>query len=191
MAKTDAKLNISQEILTKLSSGKAELWLAVHADGSDNRINGDEIIEAAGYHASFGIISAIFQGIRKAFRNRGKTGADLAAEKEAARINQTCVVLNLTLRDYLAAARDGAPDEESLDDLIGALRETETYARAGKMQVPGAEELTEICARVAEYTVAVTGQPVPQKAADLPTADQFAFLLDLLTRQKQWFGGNS
>lgn len=45
----NARLNISPEIIRKLSSGKRELWSAACPDGSDNRINGETVTEAATY----------------------------------------------------------------------------------------------------------------------------------------------
>ena len=73
MANIGAKLQISPEIIQKLSSGKGGLWVAAHQDGSDNRINGEAIMDAAACSTFLGILTGIFQGLKKAFRNRGKT----------------------------------------------------------------------------------------------------------------------
>ena len=95
-------LEISPEIISKLSSGDSKLWLAAHEDGSDNRIDGDAILNISSkYGEEFGVISAVFQGIRKRFRNRNKTWQDLEVEKEAYRINKTCGALEQMLLEYL------------------------------------------------------------------------------------------
>ena len=189
MANIDVKLNIASEILTKLGAGTSGLWTAAHYDGSDNRIDENAILEDASYDISLGIFSAVFQGIRKAFRNRGKTKEDLLAEKEAAGINKTCAAFDLMLLDYLRETQSGTLEEESLDDLLGTIQEMETYARSGKLKVPGQKELAAIHQGIAEFTAALTGAPAqPALAADAPAAEQFARIRELLTRQKQWLG---
>jgi hypothetical protein len=179
MATFDVKLNLAPEIIGRLQAGG--LWRAAHDDGSGNRINGDEIMDAASVHVSLGIMAALAEGIKKAFRNRGKTKDDFAAEKEAARINTTCGAFESLLRDYLLAARKGAVDVEDLGDLIDALEHMEGCDRAGKLQPVGREELAAIGQSVAAYTAALTGE-----TASTADADAFRFLREQLTRQKKW-----
>ena len=90
MIPVGVKLEINPEIIQKLSSGKEKLWLAAHADGSDNRINENAIADATDFGVEVTAATALFQWARKLFRNRNKTQEDLAEEKEAARINRTC-----------------------------------------------------------------------------------------------------
>ena len=89
MAHTDARLEISPEIIEKFSPSGGKICFAGHNDGSDNRIDGDAILDTAGYSAALASLQAGFMWLRKKFRNRGKTKEDFAAEKEAAEINQT------------------------------------------------------------------------------------------------------
>ncbi len=103
----NTKLGIDPEIMEKLSVGEGKLWCAAHADGSDNRIDGEAILEASTFGADIGLLEAGVQWIRKLFRNRGKTREDLAAEKEAAGINLTCGSLEQMLLDYFRAAKKG------------------------------------------------------------------------------------
>ena len=176
-----AQMKVNPEIITKLSATTAPLWAATHDDGSGNRINSNEIIDAATVHISMGIIAGLFEGIKKAFRNRGKTKDDFAAEKEAAKINTACVSSELMLRDYLRAAATGDLDQETLDDAIDSLNEIQGYEQAGKLNVLGKKELNEICQCVAAYTSALTGA----KAADVPSAGQFRFIRDQLIKQRE------
>ena len=111
MAEIGVKLSINPEIISRLSAGNCGYWRAAHGDGSDNRINGEAIMDAAAVETSIGILTAMFQGLKKAFKNRGKTQEDLAAEKEAKQINVTCDALEVMLRDYLRAAQSGVIQE--------------------------------------------------------------------------------
>ena len=182
-------LEISPEIISKLSSGDSKLWLAAHEDGSDNRIDGEAILNTSSkYGEWFGVISAAFQGIRKLFRNRNKTWQDLEAEKEAYRINKTCGALEEMLLEYLQAAREGtAADQESLDELIDTLEEIHGYYQSGKLVVPGEKELSEIRKSIGEYTAAITGDHPVQSAQDgqKANADEFVLIRELLLKQKQ------
>ena len=187
MAKTGVKLSIHPEILGKLSSGKRELWHAAHNDGSDNRINGEAVMETASYSTTLGIFSAIFQGIRKAFRNRGKTEDDFVAEKEAREINQTCDALDLMLRDYLKETQEGILAEETMDDVMDTLKDAEVYARAGKLTISGKKEAADILGSIGDFTAALIGETAgkPFDSSALQS-NPFSQILDLLSRQKEW-----
>ena len=178
------RLEINQEIIRKLSSKKAGLWTAAHDDGSANRINENAVIEAAGYSTTLGILSAVFQGLRKKFRNRGKTKEDLEAEKEAAEINRASGALEQMLLDYLRAAQEGSVDEESLDELIKTLEEIMDCKQSGKLIVPGKKELAEICESIVKYTEAMTGSKPLQPIQ----ADEFSLIRDQLIAQRKWIG---
>ena len=186
MANVGVKLETNPEIIRKLSSAKGGLWTAAHDDGSKNRINEEAIMDAATVGMTAGILTAIFQGIRKAFRNRGKTKEDLAAEKEAKNVNMTCGALEVMLLDYFRTTQEGTLDEETLDDLIGTLNEMQQYAQAGKLKVPGEKELSEICRSIAGYTAALSGREQPQTVKAFCTQDAFGFIRDQLVRQKEW-----
>ena len=182
-------LEISPEIISKLSSEDNKLWLAAHEDGSDNRINGEAILNTSSkYGEWFGVISAVFQGIRKLFRNRNKTWRDLEAEKEAYRINKTCGALEQMLLEYIQAAREGtAADQESLDELIDTLDEIHGYYQSGKLVVPGEKELSEIRKSIEEYTAEITSDRPVRAAQDgqKANADEFVLIRELLLKQKQ------
>ncbi len=185
--KTGGKLRIDPEVISKLGSGDSCFCFAVHGDGSENRINGEAIVEATVLEPSLGIVTAVFQGIRKAFRNRGKTKEDLAAEKEAAKINKTCGALNLQLLDYIRAAQEGGIEEDDLDTLIDTFRETEEYSRSGKLKVTDEKNLAALCKSIVSYTAAVTGGPAADdQDAEMPVADMFCLIREQLTRQKKW-----
>ena len=178
MMQEGMKLVIDPEILRKLKGEETHLWRAAHEDGTDNRIDGDAVLEAAGYHEIFGILAAGIMWVRKKFRNRGKTKDDFAAEKEAAKINRTCGALEEMLLEYLRAAQEGRTDPELLEELTDTLREMSGYEKAGKLVVPGRKELTEICRSIAEYTGAA-------ESAAAPAADEFARIRELVERQKE------
>ena len=188
MAQTGARLTVQPEIISKLSSESGKLWSAAHGDGSENRINGDVILEAGSYAASFGILAAVLMWIRKKFRNRGKTKEDFAEEKEAAKINRTSAALEEMLREYLLAAQEGNTDQELLDELTDTLEEMHRCAQAGKLLVPGQRELSEIRRSIAEYTAAMTGNPSVQsfRSKESPEADEFRLIRELLVQQKEW-----
>ncbi len=180
-------LEINPEIIRKLSAGDSRLWLAAHEDGSDNRINGDTILEASTYSAAFGVIAAASQGIRKLFRNRHKTRQDLADKKEAYRINNTCGALQEMLLEYLQTAGKGeAVGSESLEELIDTLEEMHGYAETGKLVIPGEKELTEIRRSIGKYTAALTGKPAerPEGNGQKPDMDEFLLIREILLKQK-------
>ena len=184
MLQIGIKLNINPEIIRKLSSGERELWCAAHEDGSNNRINGDAILDAASYGMPLGILSAAFQGIRKAFRNRGKTKEDLSAEKEAMKINKSCDSFDLMLRDYLRAAQEGSIEADDLDDLIEMLEEMEGYVQNGKLTVRSEQALAEIRISITDFTAAMMHNQ--QGKADIPSTNQFRQIREQLLRQKDW-----
>ena len=182
------KLDIDPEIIRKLSSGDIKLWLAAHEDGSDNRINGDTILEASGYGTGFGVIAAIAMWVRKLFRNRNKTKQDFEAEKEAYRINKTCGAVEEMLLEYIQAAQEStAIDQELLEELIDTLEEMHGYCQSGKLIVPGKKELSKIRKSIEEYTAAATGvdnrRPMPEDT-DL-NADEFLLIREQLLKQKR------
>ncbi len=154
MKSVHAALRINPEIVGKLGSGMGAFWSASHPDGSDNRIDADAVLEAGSYGIPLGILSALFQGIRKKYRNRGKTKEDLLEEKEAAKINRTGGALEEMLLEYIRAAQAGSVDEENLTELIDTLEEIQGYARAGKLKVTGKDELAEIRKSIANFTAA-------------------------------------
>ena len=179
-------LDIDPEIIRKLSSGDSKLWLAAHEDGSDNRINGDKILEASGYSTVFGVIAAISMWIRKLFRNRNKTKQDLEAEKEAYRINKTCGAVEEMLLEYIQAAKEGTTvDQESLDELIDVLKEMHGYYHCGKLIVPGKKELSEIRKSIEEYTAALNGVDTRLLEDTDPNADEFLLIREQLLKQKR------
>ena len=182
MAQIGVKLAIDPEVVQRLRAEAGGLWRAAHGDGSDNRINVDAVIDAAVLDTSLGILTAAFQGLRKAFRNRGKTREDLAAEKEAAQINLACEALTALLLDYLQGAQAGTADPETLDALIHALEEMEGYHRSGKLTLPGEGLLSEIDKSAAALTSAMTAS----SGAQSPEGDIFGRLRAQLVRQKQW-----
>ena len=180
------KMEINPEIIRKLSMESGKLWSAAHHDGSDNRINGDVILEASTYGAEFGFFAAAAQWIRKKFRNRGNTQDDLAAEKEAKRINNTSGALEEMLLEYFRAVQEGSVGKEMLDELIDTLEEMKGYYRSGKLKVTDEKILTEIRKSVAEYTAvlaAESGRPV--REAESPDADEFSLIMEQLIRQRE------
>ena len=190
MAHTDVKLTIAPEIVERLGLDSGPLWSAVHGDGSDNRVNWDAVFEAETVDTSHGILTAVFQGLRKAFRNRGKTREDLAAEREAAQINRTCVALRQMLLEYLQAAQAGSVEEEALDELIETLAEMHGYQRSGKLSITGKSELATIADSIAEYTDAIARSRDPHavQRTEAPAEDDFCRIRECLTRQKAWVG---
>ena len=145
-----------------------EQWIiAVHGDGSDNRINGNTIAEASTYSLIVGFFFGMFQWIRKKIRNRGR---DLAAEKEAARINKTAIALQAKLSEYV----DGNTDPELIDELIETLEELQAYNQSGKLVFIHPEELTRVRESIAGETVEGT--------------DELSLIRELLIRQRETTG---
>ena len=190
MAQTDVKLEVNPQIIRKLRSSDAELWAAAHSDGSDNRINWNAVADAESIETSLGVLTAVFQGLRKAFRNRGKTKEDFASEREAAKINRTCGALSQMLLEYIEAAQAGSIDGESLDELIDVLEEMDRYCQAGKLTIPGERELLALCRSIAAYTDALMDGGDAQSAQGLEMTARRAFSLirAQLIRQRQWIG---
>ncbi|MBR6707166.1 MAG: hypothetical protein IKI84_10870 [Clostridia bacterium] len=179
MAHTDARLEISPDIIDKFSPSGGKICFAGHSDGSDNRIDGDAILDTAGYSFSIASLQAGFMWLRKKFRNRGKTKEDFAAEKEAAAINQTCIALKEMLLEYLRSAREGEIDEETLGDLIKTLEETDRAFKEGKLVVPDAGLLTGIREKITTFTDAIVG-----KQAATPSGSEFSLIREQLIRQR-------
>ena len=71
MKQVGARLQVNPDIIKKLSSENHVLWSAAHNDGSDNRFDENDVLESASYGVFSGILAAAFQGIKKAFGNRG------------------------------------------------------------------------------------------------------------------------
>ena len=188
MKQFQARLTIDPQIVSALGSDKATLWRAAHGDGSDNRINADAVMDVAAYSTALGVVSAVSQFFRKAFKNRKKTAEDLAAEKEAAAINQTCVANAEMLREYLLNAMEGKLDGQALDELIESLQTVQRFARKGLLETPGNKELAQLCESVAAFTAALSGSPAEKPAPSIQVADAFGFLLEQLIRQKEHIG---
>ena len=178
------------EIPEKLSAGETKLWSSVHKDDTDNRINGDEVLEASTDGIGVGLLTAGEQWLRKLFRNRGKTKEDLAAEKEASRINRTSDALEEMLLEYFRAAREGRVEEEPLQELIDTLEETEAYYRAGKLRVTGEQELSEMRRSIGEFTAAIAERynAQPLQETDSSGRDEFFRIRELLIHQKHLLG---
>ncbi len=191
MIRVGVQLTIDPEIIGKLSSGQNSLWSAAHGDGSENRINGEAVAETAEYSFSLAFLTAGLMWARKKFRNRDKTKQDLAAEKEAARINKTASALEAQLKDYLLAAQKGMIDEEALDDLAAVLEEMDGYDRAGKLAVPNVRELTEIRSRITDFTAAIEGKTAvpPRPDTEKPGQGEFGLIRKQLIRQKELIVG--
>ena len=187
MVSVGKKLEMNAELAEKLGKGKSCCY-AAHEDGSENRINGDAVMEAASYHTSLGVLAALMMWGRKKFRNRGKTADDLSAEKEAARINNTCGALEEMLLEYIRSARDGMIDEEGLDELIDTLEEVQGYHRDGKLVIPDREGLAEIRKSIADYTAAIADSGSAQSARIAGTAgdDEFGRIREQLAAQREW-----
>lgn len=181
--KTNARLLIDPAIVERIGNANRTLWHAAHADGSDNRINAEEIMDVSSYSTSLGILDAIGQWIRKTFRNRNKSNDDLQAEKEAAKINTTCDALEVMLEDYLKAAQHGTIDEESLTELIDTLTLMQQYRQAGTISVAGKIELEQIRKSITEFTQAVTGKGM-QKIKE--QTDEFGAIKEQLLLQREW-----
>lgn len=190
MERPGMKIQINPEWIKKLSSGKGELWSAAHDDGSNNRINGDTVLEAAGYGTGFGLLAAGAQWVRKLFRNRGKTTEDLEAEKEAAIINRTSGALEVMLLEYFRAVQDGVIHEEALDELIDTLEEMHEYHLAGKLIIPGEKDLADMRKGITEYTAAVAEKNCGKMPQVLRTqeSDEFFLIREQLMIQKELIG---
>ena len=183
----NAHLNISPEIIRNLSSGKRELWSAARPDGSDNRINGETVAEAATYSFIIASLVAGFQWIRKKFRNRGKTAEDFSAEKEAVKINKASDALEALLLEYIQSAQEGSADPETLDELTGTLAEVEGYARTGTLKVTGKAELAEIRKSITDFTAALGDGHSPQLPENPEEADagEFHLIRDQIAEQRR------
>lgn len=180
------KLEISPLIIESFGSGKEKLWSAVHDDGSANRVNGDVVYAASSYALDFGLIAAGAMWIRKKFRNKGKTKEDLAAEKEAAKINSVSRSLEILLREYFRAAREGSIDEVTLDALIGRLAEMQEYEQSGKLKVLDENAMEEIRRSIAEYTAAITGgaESHSTRTAEVQGTGVLSMIREQLIRQR-------
>ena len=179
-----ARLRIRPEIIEKIRSGGGALWHPAHGDGSDNRINEDAIADSATVSFSLAFLTAGVLWARKAFRNRKKTRQDLAAEKEAAKIQKTIAAAEERLLAYIRQAREGAVTGETLDDLIDVMEEMHAVHQTGKLIVADREALAEIRTSVQNYTDALA----ESKAAPAVPAqgeDDFERIRNLLIRQKQ------
>ena len=181
-------ITIDPELIRKLGADE-KLWSAAHYDGSKNRINEDAILEAGS--VSLGILTALALWCRKKFRNRGKTKEDLAAEKEAARINDTCGALKEKLLEYFQSARKGRIDVEDLDDLIDTLDEMEKHDKTGKLSAAGRQELAGIQKAAAQVSAALGGNSVPGQAwgTTSQSAGGFGAIRDELIRQRDLLKG--
>ena len=191
MENVGTRLHIDPETLSLLSSGNQTLCSAAHYDGSDNRINGEAVVEAATVSFSIAFMTAAFMWLRKKFRNRGKTKNDLAAEKEAARINRTSVALEEMLLEYIRSAQEGMICAESLDELIETLEEVHGYAESGKLVVLNNQALGEIRRSVSAFTAAIAEirSVHPVRESGSTGSDEFCLIREQLLKQKELIGG--
>ena len=185
MAQFNAKLAIRPETAGKLSRDGQKLWCAAHKNDSGNKIITDSVIEASTYDVSIAAASAGFNWLKKLFKNRGKSREDIAAEKEATRINNTCTALEEELLEYIDAAKNGTVNEADLDELIETLDEMHGYEQAGKVAGAGRQELAEIRRSIEEFTAAITESlgVAPQTVA--AGNDDFESIRNQLARQKE------
>lgn len=195
MPSFNVRLSVSPEILEKLASedqlGPGEkLFCAAAYDGSDNRIDSEAILDASVHGLDVGLLTAAGMWIRKRFRDRGKTRADLAVEKEAARINLTCTALSEMLLEYLRAAREGSVDGESLGELIDNLSWVSGYYGAGKLVTPCKKDLAAVRAAVGDFTAALEKEKNvrPAQIDALPDRNDLILLREYLLRQQQLLG---
>ena len=190
MSQTNIRLKVNPEILQKLGASDEALWTAAHKDGSDNRVNWEDVADAVTVDASLGVLSAVFQGLRKMFRNRGKTKEELAEEKEAAYINRSCGALSQMLLEYMQAAQEGAVSREALDELINELEEMDGYDQAGKLKIRDNGALQEICGSIAAYTAALKegGNTQPPQGSEMSATSAFRQIREHLIRQREWIG---
>ena len=191
MIRVGVQLTINPEIIRELGSGQNSLWSAAHGDGSENRINGEAVAETAEYSFSLAFLTAGLMWARKKFRNRDKTKEDLAAEKEAARINKTASALEAQLKDCLQAAQEGMISQEALDDLIDTLEEMDGYDQAGKLTVTNVREAAEIRGRITDFTAAIEGKTAgpTHPEGEKPEKGEFALIRKQLIRQKELIAG--
>ena len=187
MTLIDVKPRINQEIIAQLKAEKAGFWVAAHNDGSGNRVNWEAVADAYTVGILIGTATTIFQGLKKAFKNRNKTKRDLEAEKEAEQVNQTCVALEQMLLEYFEAAQKGLIEEESLDELIGTLQDIDGYYLSGKLVVPGEQALSEIAKSIEEYTAAIEQSNGVRSARETGVAlsDRFNQIWELLLLQRE------
>ena len=195
MPSFNARLSVSPEILKKLASEdqlsqEEKLFCAAAYDGSNNRINSDAIIDASSHGLDVGLLTAAGLWIRKRFRDRRKTRADLAVEKEAARINQTCTALSEMLLEYLRAAQEGSVDAESLGELTDNLSWVSGYYGAGKLITPCKKDLAAIRAAVGDFTAALEKEKNarPAQIDASPDRNDLILLREYLLRQQQLLG---
>lgn len=190
MPQTDIRLEVDPEVIRRLRTSGQVLWIAAHSDGSDNRVNWNAVADAGTIETSLGVVTAIFQGLRKAFRNRGKTKEEFAAEKEAAEINRSCTALSQMLLEYLEAAQAGSVDRESLDELIDVLEEMDGYHQAGKLTIKDEGALLKIYKSIAAYTDTLTKEGNAQSAQwqEGTAARAFHLIRTQLIRQREWIG---
>ena len=191
MAHTDAVLRIDPEIIRKLSSEKAGLWTAAHYDGSKNRMDSDAVMDAFTFSVEVGLLETAFQWIKKKFKNRGKSKAELAAEKEASMINMASARLEQLLLEYLKTAQEGSIDETLLDDLTGTLEEMDGWYKAGKLVVPGKKDLTMIRKSITGFTAAIMENNPETSVPETDTSgtDEFRLIKDQLLSQKTFISG--
>lgn len=187
MTNVGVKLEIDPVITEKLNSENEILWTAAHDDGSGNKINGEAVAYAASYDLNAGAITAGILGLRKLFRNRGKTKEDFAEEKEARRINDTCIAIKALLLEYIQFATNGEINEQSLFFLINRLEEIQEYYESGKLIIPGSGELAEIRRSITAFTAAIAdGRSVRYSAT--AEDDGFRVIRESLIRQQEMIG---
>ena len=184
MIEVGVNLTINQELVDKISLEGKRLWAAAHDDGSHNRFDGEAVADAATISFGLSAIVAGIAGARKAYKNKDKSKEDLKAEQEARKINEVCDSLTVWLQTYIRSAQNGRIDEKSFDYLSDILQELHEYNKAGKMVIPGKEELAELRKSITEYTsaIAINKGYGPVKVSG---PDDFYIIRDQLLRQKE------
>lgn len=177
-------LIIDQELVDKISLERERLWAAAHDDGSNNQFDIEAVGDAATLSFSLSAVVACVAGAKKAYKNKDKSKEDLKAEKEARKINEVCDSLTAWLREYLRSAQNGTIDEKSLDYLSDILEELHEYNKAGKLLLPGKEELAELRKRITEYTAKIV-ENKGYEPAEAAGPDDFYMIREQLIRQKE------
>lgn len=184
MIDAGVSLVIDQELVDKISLEKGRLWTAAHDDGSNNRFDGNAVADAATISFGLSAIVAGFMGAKKAYKNKDKSEEDLKAEKEARKINEVCDSLTAWLQEYIRSAKDGMIDEKSFDYLSSILQELHEYNEAGKLAIPGKEELAELKKNITEYTSAIA-ESKGYEPAEASDSDDFYMIREQLLMQKK------
>ena len=184
MIDVGVNLIMNQELVDKISLERKRLWAAAHDDGSNNRFDADAVADAATLSFSLSAVVAGIAGARKAYKNKDKSKEDLKAEKEARKINEVCDSLTAWMREYIHSAQNGMIDEKSFDYLSDILLELHEYNEAGKLAIPGNEELAELRKSITEYTSSIA-ENKGYEPAESSESDDFYMIREQLLMQKE------